>query len=241
MLLLDQLVTYLPIADIPENIITTYLPGDDCLDHCATIDLVFKSAYIYKKIEHGDEFSYVYTCLDPGFAVLHSFDDQPSKTQFYQDKLISAFWHKNGELHRDNDEPATRMKYYSGEIKQWYKYGKRHRDNDEPAIISFDGKNNTNPNKEWWNHGQRHRDNDEPAVMYSNGHKEWWNHGKIHRDNDLPAIIRSDGTKEWYKYGKRHRDNGEPAFIGFNGDKAWWRHGKASHRYHTRSKKRKHC
>lgn len=168
MLLLDELVTYLPIADIPEHIISIYLPGDKCLDHCRTIDLVFKHGY--KRIEQS---SFVCTYLDPGFTVPHSFNDEPAIID-YENKESYKQWFHNGKCHRDNDQPA--IVYL--EMKEWFHHGKVHRDNDEPAIIGPDGY------KEWYNHGKRHRENDEPAVIMDPGHKEWWKDGKRYRHND---------------------------------------------------------
>ena len=73
------------------------------------------------------------------------------------------YW-KNGERHRDNDQPAV---IWVNGTKEWYQHGKRHRDNDKPAIVRADG------SKEWYQNGEHHRDNDQPAVIRIDGTK-WW-------------------------------------------------------------------
>jgi len=102
-------------------------------------------------------------------------------------------WHKNGELHRENDKPAVIC--YNG-TKKWYINGKLHRENDLPAIETCYG------HKEWYKNGELHRENDKPAVEYANGDKTWYKHDRIHRENG-PAIEKSDGTKRWFVNGIR--------------------------------------
>lgn len=58
--LLDAIIPFLPIADVPEEMIRTYLPGNTCLNHCDTIDLVFQRVYTRNNC----------TYLDPGFRTI---------------------------------------------------------------------------------------------------------------------------------------------------------------------------
>jgi len=102
---------------------------------------------------------------------------------------------KEGQLHRDNDQPAI---IYADGTQEWYKEDLRHRDNDLPAIIDADG------TQYWYKDDKRHRDNDLPAIIYADGSKYWYKEGLLHRDNDLPAIIFSDGSKEWWKNNKKY-------------------------------------
>jgi hypothetical protein len=76
---------------------------------------------------------------------------------------------KNGEYHRDGDEPAVILADGS---RYWYKDGKYHRDGDEPAVILADG------SRYWYKDGKWHRDGDEPAVILADGTKEWWKNGE---------------------------------------------------------------
>ena len=51
----------------------------------------------------------------------------------------------NGEIHRDNDQPAV---IYPDGTKYWYQNGMPHRDNDQPAVIYPAG------TKFWYQHGR---------------------------------------------------------------------------------------
>jgi len=104
-------------------------------------------------------------------------------------------WHKNKNIHRDNDKPASIT--IKG-TRSWYKNGTRHRDDDKPAVIWESG------TRSWYKNGTRHRDNDQPAIIHSDGSKCWYTNGKLHRDNDQPAVIKSDGTKEFWKDGVQY-------------------------------------
>ena len=151
-------------------------------------------------------------------------------------------WCKDGELHRDFDEPAA---YGIKEPTCWYKNGKLHRDagessvfaedeygypiieyikvdkgEDLPAVIFDDG------TKQYYIEGELHRGNDLPAVEWSNGNKEWFNNGKRHRKDDLPAVVYANGSKGWFKNGKKHRDNYEPAIMHADGRCEWWIKGR---------------
>lgn len=73
-----------------------------------------------------------------GCRIPHSFNGLPAVLVTNSDGVILEMkWYLNGELHRDNDEPAhVRSKYHIwGELNVWYKNGCIHRDNDKPAYI----------------------------------------------------------------------------------------------------------
>jgi hypothetical protein len=57
----------------------------------------------------------------------------------------SRFWYKNGQRHRDGDEPAA---VWADGTRFWYKNGQRHRDGDEPAVILAGGA------REWYKNGK---------------------------------------------------------------------------------------
>lgn len=111
-------------------------------------------------------------------------------------KGTQRFYDENGELHRDNDEPALICSYGS---QYWYKHGLQHRDRG-PAVI-------TPTYEEWRQNGKFHR-LDGPALKFydhiSNEH--WYLNGKLHRENG-PALIQP-GYKAWYRQGLQHRVDG---------------------------------
>ena len=114
--------------------------------------------------------------------------------------LARAEWRHNGQLHRDNDEPA--VIFDDGE-RGWYQQGKRHRDNG-PAVISNTG------SSAYYQFGKLHRI-DGPAMINEFANRtEWWVNGKLHRE-DGPAIIDSHGVC-YYKHGELHRIDG-PAYV----------------------------
>lgn len=95
----------------------------------------------------------------------HSYEDKPSLITINNEQ----YWHKNGSLHRDGNEPAI----IDSQGKFWYKNGLLHRDNDGPAIIYLDGL------LCWYKHGEYHRDNDLPAIIHPNSHARWYINGKF--------------------------------------------------------------
>jgi len=97
-------------------------------------------------------------------------------------------WSKNGDLHRDGDNPA--MIYGDGTL-EWYKNGLRHRDGDKPTMIDADG------TLKWWKNGDWHRDDDKPAVIGADNTLGWLKYGLRHRVNG-PAIIHSDNKHEYW-------------------------------------------
>ena len=66
---------------------------------------------------------------------------------FYPDKTYAAqLWYKEGNFHREGDQPAI---IYADGSQEWFKEGKFHRDGDQPAIIYADG------DQEWYKEGKR--------------------------------------------------------------------------------------
>lgn len=165
-MLLDIFIDILPIADVPEHIIQTYLAGDSCLNHCDTIYQVFQR--VYRRLEWDCEFTY----LDPAFEFLHSFNDEPAV--IYSHGTIN--YYKNGKLHRDGDEPA--VIYSDGDMEYW-KHDELHREEDKPARIYSDGsKEYCVFDTEYYIHGKLHRDGKEPALMWTDGIIEFYKHGQ---------------------------------------------------------------
>jgi hypothetical protein len=78
------------------------------------------------------------------------------------------WYNKDGQLYRDDDEPAV---VCTDGSKYWCLNGKRHRENDKPALIFADG------TQCWCINGQLHRESG-PAVIYSDGREEFWVNGK---------------------------------------------------------------
>jgi len=81
-------------------------------------------------------------------------------------------WLRNGQLHRDSDQPAI---IGTDGTQEWYQNGQRHRDNDQPAVIWPDG------TQLWYQNGQLHRDNDQPAIIGADGTQSWYQNGRLHR------------------------------------------------------------
>jgi hypothetical protein len=97
-------------------------------------------------------------------------------------------WDKNGDLHRDGDNPAL---IYGDGTLQWWKNGRHHRDGDKPAEIDADG------TLVWWKNGVYHRDGDLPAVINADGTLAWWKNGQWHRTTG-PAVIRPNNKHEYW-------------------------------------------
>ena len=130
--------------------------------------------YVYKICLHYQPHNY------DGLAIINKYGDQ--------------LWYKEGNLHRDRDQPA---KIFANGTRIWYKEGKLHREGDQPAAIFADG-------SQWWyKEGERHRDGNQPAIIFADGDQDWWKEGKRHRDGDQPAIIYANGDQEWWKEGMR--------------------------------------
>ena len=115
-------------------------------------------------------------------------------------------WHNHGLLHSFNNKPAhSDIKL---DIRRFYHNGQLHRDNDNPAIISYDNVSK-GWNYYFYKNGQLHRDLDKPSTLLSDGTQIYYTNGKIHRDDNKPAVINSDGSLEYYKNGVKYIPNTE--------------------------------
>jgi len=103
--------------------------------------------------------------------------------------MTQIYRNKNGEIHRDDDLPATE---YANGSKAWWVNGQLHRERDLPAVEHFYG------TKCWYINGQCHREGDLPAIEYVNGTKKWFVNGKRHREGGLPAVEVYNGNREWW-------------------------------------------
>lgn len=194
---LDLIADKIPVKDIPE-VIVGYLAGDDCLDHCETLEAVFCKEY-RKNYQ---------TFMDEECTVLHSFNDKPCiriEQILYYSRHQTRFpynvyqeWYRNGKLHRENDKPACIHRQMTETeltdkilleteldekhaIVSWYRYGRLHRDHGKPAHINSFVSNwrNKKPStilKEWWVDGKRHREG-KPAVTLGS-RAQWFFNGK---------------------------------------------------------------
>jgi hypothetical protein len=101
------------------------------------------------------------------------------------------FRNELGQLHRDDDKPASLTVSGTG----WYQNGKLHRDGDKPAYIDNNGK--------WWiRNGVLHRDGNQPAVIKKDGTKEWWDNGQqiaVSRPSKIKTAIGRIARKLGYK------------------------------------------
>lgn len=86
---LDLVIKCLPVSDVPEILIQSYLPGDDCLDDI-TLNTIFQKPH-KKRTRAGSR-----TYLDSGRTVLHSFDDNPSIDEWFDDE--GRQYHRNGKF-----------------------------------------------------------------------------------------------------------------------------------------------
>lgn len=154
-------------------------------------------------------------------AKLHSINGEPSKHR----KIMGEYsWHKEGKLHREEDQPAV-IRDYEYEVrlknekvtleeKEWYLKGKRHRDGDKPAMIIkktvvYLDHTKIEIEKRWYIKGKNMRLGDKPAIVRTNEifNNEtnfltsethdfcYINKGEVHRDGDKPAVIVT--SKKW--------------------------------------------
>lgn len=72
--------------------------------------------------------------------------------------VARVIWTRNGELHRDDDEPAEVMP--DQKYRAWWFRGERHRGNDLPAVEDGSG------SQFWYMNGELHRDGDQPAFIH---------------------------------------------------------------------------
>ena len=96
----------------------------------------YKRKYPGVPYEIYDDFS-DFSIISKKNGKAHSYDDAPAIISQYnlgrrRRKIIQEEWYKEGELHKENDNPAIIAS--SGHKEWWYK-GKLHRENDKPAVI----------------------------------------------------------------------------------------------------------
>ena len=109
------------------------------------------------------------------------------------DSAVKEWRNDAGQLHRENDQPASISYHENGEIwfETWYLNDQLHRENDQPASIVY-GENGEVEQEYWLLNDQLHRENDQPASIgyYENGEirgEIWYIDGQLHRENDQPA------------------------------------------------------
>ncbi len=136
---------------------------------------------------------------------------------FHSDgNLYIQQYFKNGEYHKDFNEPAMTQNYSKDQCagQSWYVNGKLHNDDDKPAETRYH-ENGKLSLEEWYKNGILHRDNNPAKIMYYEDgnveYKFWYQNGKLQRDIE-PAIIHynKDGTianQEWYKEGVEYNPN----------------------------------
>jgi len=171
--------------------------------------------------------------------------DYTNPTRVVQNGNVFHF-DDEGQLHRDNDEPA--IEYKDGK-KEYWKHGKRYNpdgaDEKVKPIVKIthmpkggkdimltypDGtvekaREFLDGRVEFYDdNGYKHRDGDSPAVIKPDGSRLWFRHGRMHRDDNKPAVINADGSKYWYLNNLAHRDGG-PAVIRADGTQEWWFRG----------------
>jgi len=88
------------------------------------------------------------------------------------DNYGTQCWYKEGNLHRDEDQPA---RIFSNGNQEWHKEGKLHREGDQPALICTCG------HQEWYKEGKLHREGDRPAIIDTIGCQAWYKEGKRYK------------------------------------------------------------
>jgi hypothetical protein len=102
----------------------------------------------------------------------------------------SQRWFKNGNLHRDDDLPAS---IWADGSKFWYKDGERHREGDKPAAIWADG------SRFWYKEGKLHREGDKPAAIYRDGSQAWFKNGGELSTEEVEELKRRETFKRSLK------------------------------------------
>jgi hypothetical protein len=99
-------------------------------------------------------------------------------THEYDERFDAHYWRKNGNIHRDGDQPAYVCDKHG--YQEWYKNGLLHRE-DGPALIS-------RYTKRWYINGRLHRE-DGPAVYHPHEEYEEW-----HTNGQLIKVIHDGET-----------------------------------------------
>lgn len=155
------------------------------------------------------------------FVIVEKFEGQIRLGKNNDNQLEHIrFLNKDGEMHRNNDNPSV----ITEDVIMWHKNGKLHRKNGKPAIVRHHSKKKFSygwfqdpedymgdsqkgfPVEEYFVDGLRHRDFDLPAVVFNNFNKHfyWYQNGLLHRDFDRPAIINGDFLF-YYKNGVKYK------------------------------------
>lgn len=95
----------------------------------------------------------------------------PSRIDYHLEtgKKASILYHREGQLHREGDQPAETHYWEDGGIQNqaWYKNGKLHRDGGLPAEIDY-WEDGTLMSQDWYQNGKPHRDHGLPAKVTYN-------------------------------------------------------------------------
>ena len=83
------------------------------------------------------------------------------------------FWFTGEVLHRDDDLPAVVRDDHRHVFLSWHKHGNNHRENDDPAVF-MQWKHNGEVRQYWYRDDKLHREWALPAVVHSPGVHEWW-------------------------------------------------------------------
>lgn len=129
------------------------------------------------------------------YGVYHSPDnDTPSRTKnTYRNgvKFKNIEFHKNGELHRDNDEPASIEHSTTSVTKKWYQNGENTRGNDKPHTVVTDL--NGNNIAQYWDNRVGH---EKPYIIKKDDFNNIHNfYRDKNYDTDLNTITSPDGDK----------------------------------------------
>jgi hypothetical protein len=118
------------------------------------------------------------------YGEFHSFFEQPAVITINNltNKFSQKQWSKNGDLHREGDNPAVIYWDKQGEISHlyFYKNGLVHRNKDLPA---FSIKYDKTIIKFWYKKNIQHRDGDLPAELWYQDEqitvKKWYKNGQL--------------------------------------------------------------
>jgi len=155
------------------------------------------------------------------FVIVEKFESRLKLGTDNNNELVYVrFLNKDGELHRNNDNPSVITK----DVIMWHKNNKLHRKHNKPAIVRNSSQNSSDyntyfqnlqecignmhfgfPKEEYFVDGLRHRDFDLPAVFFDKNHSIWYKDGLIHRDNNKPALINGDFLF-FYKNGIKYKE-----------------------------------
>ena len=141
------------LRSILQSVVSQFLFREEINNMCG--------ANMYLNELFTEDWRYVYRiCLH---IQPHNYDGQA-----IIDKYGAQVWYKEGNLHREGDQPAV---ICATGYQAWYKEGKIHREGDQPARIWVNGA------RSWYKKGMRHREGDQPAIIYADGSQAWYKEG----------------------------------------------------------------